>query len=69
MEGKCNRQTFKNDGLVWYPEVAESPPILISFEKYPARLIGENTDLIVLKILDRVDAKITPVCLLRGGET
>ena len=68
---KCDRRTFENDGILWYPDVSKSPRrtrFLISFEKYPARLIGENTDLRMPEILDRVGSKLPHVCLLRCGE-
>lgn len=68
---KCNGRTFENDGIVWYPDVAKSPRrtrFPISFKKHPARLIGEDTDLRMLKVLDRVRSKFGHVCLLRCGE-
>jgi hypothetical protein len=59
--------TFEDDGIVvivvWYtPEVSKSPRVLRNFEKYPARLIGDNPDLrVLLKILDRVELAFTIV--------
>lgn len=47
---------------MWYtPEVSKSPRTLRSFDKYPARLIDDNTDLRVLKIIDRVEPEFTIV--------
>jgi hypothetical protein len=66
-ERKRRRRTFEDDGIiVWYmPNVTKSPRKMRSFEKYPARLIGDNPKLrvLLLKILDRVDLKFTMVLL------
>jgi hypothetical protein len=50
------------------PNVAKGPRILIASKIYPTRLIGENTDLGMLKILGRVASKFTHVFALRFGE-
>jgi hypothetical protein len=41
---KSDSRTFENDGILWYPDVTKGPRTLIGFEKYPARLVGKNTD-------------------------
>jgi hypothetical protein len=41
--------------------------MLRGFEKYPARLIGDNPDPLVLKILDRVDLEFPIVLPWRHG--
>ena len=56
--------------MFYTPDVSKSPPMLRSFEKYPARFIGDNPDLIgrLLKILDRVGPEFTRVfSSLRGN--
>jgi len=61
---------FEDDGIfVWHmPDVSKSSRMLRSFEKYPARLIGDNPDpLRVLEILDRVYLEFTIVSLWRYG--
>ena len=55
--------------MFYTPDVDKSPPMLRSFEKYPARFIGDNPELIrrVPKILDRVDQEFTRVFPSRHG--
>jgi hypothetical protein len=50
------------------PDVAKSPRMLRSFEKYPARFIGYNPNLLrMVKILDRVNPEFTIVLLCLYG--
>jgi hypothetical protein len=66
---KCDRRTFENNDIVWRPNVAKSSRlILIGFKKYPARLINENTDLRMPKVVDWVGSKSAHVFLPRCGE-
>ena len=56
--------------MFYTPDVSKSPPMLRSFEKYPARFIGDNPDRIrrLPKILDRVGPEFTRVfSSLRGN--
>lgn len=64
-------RTFENEGVPWYPDVAENPFFLSDFEVYPAclaRVISENTDLLMLKSLNWVGTKFAPVSLWKCRE-
>jgi len=59
-------RTFKNDGFLRDPDVAESPFLFACFKKHPARqarVISKNTDLVVVKGLDWVGSELTLVFL------
>jgi hypothetical protein len=66
---KSDWRTFENNDIVWHPYVAKSPRlILLGFKKNPARLINENTDLRMPKVVDWVGSKFAHVLLPRCGE-
>jgi hypothetical protein len=65
---KSDSRTFENDGILWYPDVTKGPRALISFEKYPARLVSKNTDLLMLKVVDWIGFEFAHICLPRCGE-
>jgi hypothetical protein len=58
-------QTFENDDMTRYPDIAESTDILgLCFNVHTTHLIGENVDLLdMMKILDRVGLECIPICL------
>lgn len=63
--------TFENEGVLWDPDVAKNPFFLSDFDVHPAclaRVISENTDLLVLKSLDWVGSEFTPVFLWKCRE-
>ena len=55
-----------SQGVLWGPDIARNPFFLSDFKIYPAclaRVISEDTDLLMLKSLDWVDSKFTTVLL------
>ena len=54
--------------MVWFPDVTKGPRTLISFEKYPARLVSKNTDLLMLKVVDWIGFEFAHIGLSRCGE-
>src|SRR6266851_5167087 len=65
---KGNRRTLENDSLIWSPDVAKSPCTPICLKKYTARLIGENTNPLILKVVDWVGSEVAHIGLRRCGE-
>ena len=61
-------RTFENNSLPWRPGVTESSCILTRVEKYTTRLVGENTDLRTLEIVDWVGFEIVHVCSPKYGK-
>ena len=55
-------RTFENNSLPWRPDVTKSSRIPTRVEKYTTRLVGENTDLRMLEIVDWVDFEFVHVC-------
>jgi hypothetical protein len=65
---KGNLRTLENDGLIWSPDVAKSPCTPICLKKYTAGLIGENTNPLMLKVVDWVSSEVAHIGLWRCGE-
>ena len=65
---KDDLRTFENHGVIWYPDVAKSPRILISFKKHSTRPIGENTDLRIPKTVNWMGFEVAYVGFSRCGE-
>ena len=65
---KGDPRTFEDHGVIWYPDVAKSPRVLVSFKKYPTRLIGENANLRILKTVNWVGFEVAHVGFPRCGE-
>jgi hypothetical protein len=65
-------RTFENNGVVHFPGVAKSPHYPCSFKKHPAcmfRVISEDADPLIPKILNRALSEFTSVCFRRWGES
>ena len=65
---KGDSRTFEDHGVFWYPDVAKSPRVLVSFKKYSTRLISENADLRILKTVNWVGFEVAHVGFPRCGE-
>lgn len=67
-EKKNQALTFKNENLVYFPDIVKNPRIFTGFEEYPTRFIRENTYVLqvgVLKIIHRISGKSNPVSIWR----
>ena len=65
---KSDVRTFEDHGIIWYPDVAKSPRILIGFKKHSTRPISENTDLRTPKTVNWMDFEVAYVGCSRCRE-